>query len=481
MNGFRWLCVFGLVFSAGLSPGFAAQPDEELFLNQPGYVDEVFTDMAEAPSPPPVDRAPAPPPAATVYPETPSFPAAAAIACPEPCGCGSCACRACGCRACRCNLGEPWKLPQPCFLQQHNILLGGWIQQGITGNPQNPVDGFNGPVATNDLANQYQMNQLWLFLYKPVKTDGCGWDIGGRADVVYGTDWRFGDCYGLESRFDSNQSYYGLILPQFYGEIGYNDLSVRFGHYAAAFSYEQIPAPANFFYSHCYAMNGFSEPLLVTGVEASWQATDQLKITGGVNRGWMMFEDNNHHYDFLGGIKWSSQNKKTDVSFMVTTGPQDPAGEQNVFVYALVLQRKLSERLTYVIQNDVGFQDDGDPRNGNDAEWYDICQWLIYKINPCWSAGLRVEWFRDDDGARVAGVGNVIQSAKGWLGAPGFAGNFYEVTAGLNWRPHANFVFRPEIRYDWYQGTQNLAGDYPFDGGTKKDQLLLAVDMIFTY
>ena len=81
----------------------------------------------------------------------------------------------------------------------------------------------------------------------------------------------------------------------------------------------------------------------------------------------------------------------------------------------------------------------------------------------------------------MAGVGNVIGSDKRWRGAPGFAGNFYELTAGVNWRPHANFVFRPEIRYDWYDGTTNLANQLPFDNGTKDDQLLLAVDMIFTY
>jgi len=30
----------------------------------------------------------------------------------------------------------------------------------------------------------------------------------------------------------------------------------------------------------------------------------------------------------------------------------------------------------------------------------------------------------------------------------GFAGNFYNLTAGLNWTPHANIAVRPEVRYD---------------------------------
>ena len=86
---------------------------------------------------------------------------------------------------------QPWKLPQPCVLQQLGINVGGWVQQGLTLNADNPVDGFNGPVTTNDQSQQYQMNQAWVYFVKPTKTDGCGFDIGGRVDVVYGTDWRF--------------------------------------------------------------------------------------------------------------------------------------------------------------------------------------------------------------------------------------------------------------------------------------------------
>ena len=60
------------------------------------------------------------------------------------------------------------------------------------------------------------MNQLWLGWERPVKTDGCGWDIGGRIDLMYGSDWRYGDCYGLETNLDAPNHLYGFILPQFY-------------------------------------------------------------------------------------------------------------------------------------------------------------------------------------------------------------------------------------------------------------------------
>jgi hypothetical protein len=466
MNGFRWsiaiaAVVFGGVARAESGPGIDSYYYPTI---RPAQNAEDYVSLGTAPVPPPVVE-PNDPIASSVE-ETP---AAAA----QPCPCDNNGCRR------GCNLGEPWKLPQPCFLQQRGIVLGGWLQQGITGNTTHPSDGFNGPVATNDRAGEYEMNQLWFYLFRPTKTDGCGWDVGGRVDAIYGSDWRYGMCRGLESRFDDHDSLYGLVLPQFYGEVAYNDLTVRAGHYAAAFGYEQIPAPLNFFYSHSYMMS--NEPILVTGMDATYALNDRLKVFGGFNRGWMMFEDNNEDLDFLGGVKWNSCDKRTDIAFTVTTGPQDDAGVQNTFLYSLIFHRQITERLGYVLQNDVGNTEGGDPRTGSDAEWYAIAQYLFYKINPCWTAGLRFEWFRDDDGARVAGVGNWIGSDKGWTGAPGFAGNFYELTAGLNWRPHANFCLRPEIRYDWYDGTTNLANQLPYGGGSDKNQLLLAADLIFTY
>ncbi len=47
-----------------------------------------------------------------------------------------------------------WKLPQPQALQKWGINMGGWLQQGITLNPDYPADRFNGPESTNDRANE---------------------------------------------------------------------------------------------------------------------------------------------------------------------------------------------------------------------------------------------------------------------------------------------------------------------------------------
>lgn len=381
---------------------------------------------------------------------------------------------------------KPWKLPQPCMFQRMGIDMGGWVQQGITFNPDDPVDRFNGPLTTNDRANEYQLNQAWLYFVRPTKTDGCGWDLGGRVDVVYGTDWRFGQSTGLEDVFDSANNFYGLILPQFYAEVAYNDLTLKVGHFATMTSLEVIPAPLNFFYSHSYLMAGYFDPLLVTGFQADYKANDNWTIVGGMNNGWEKFRDPDETYNFLGGVKWASDSKRTSLSVMVDTGTQTGFMGNHVRTSVIsVLTHQFNDRLFYGGQVTVGEESHGSfVEPGDDAQWYGMEHLLTYKLNAKWSAGLRYEWVRDEDGARIAGIGNLLGTDRGWRGLPGFTGSFQDVSLGLNWRPNPNLVFRPEVRWDWYDGPANTTADppqLPFDHFTDRNQFTMAMDLVVTF
>jgi len=217
-------------------------------------------------------------------------------------------------------------------------------------------------------------------------------------------------------------------------------------------------------------------PQLVTGVLGEYKLSDQWTLQAGFHRGWSMFEDNNDDLDVMAGIKWVSENQKTSVNYAISNGAQDPLGVQNRFVYSLVLKQLLTERLQYVAVHNLGIEDDAVA--GQDAEWYGLNQYFLYTINERWSANTRVEWLRDDDGARIAGPGN-IPGVRAWDGR-GFAGDFFELTCGLLWKPHPNILVRPEIRWDWYQGPAGPTG-LPFNDGTKSNQFLFATDLIVTY
>ncbi len=158
--------------------------------------------------------------------------------------------------------------------------FGGWLRQSYTWNPQNPANRFNGPVTFTDRSNQYQMNQLYAYLKKDVDTDGCGVDVGGRVDVLYGTDARFTQALGLDDRAisDADSRFYKLAIPQMYASFGWNDLTVNIGHFYTIIGYETVMSPQNFFVTQSFLMQ-YGEPFTHTGVQATYKANDNWTLS----------------------------------------------------------------------------------------------------------------------------------------------------------------------------------------------------------
>jgi hypothetical protein len=359
----------------------------------------------------------------------------------------------------------------------------GWLAGGIMGNSQSPASEFNGVTTFPDQWHG-QFNQGYAIAEKTIDTGGCGWDWGGRVDALYGTDYIFTMASGLELRpegtpkWNSNPDY-GVALPQAYLELGYNDVSVKVGHFYTAHGYEVVPATGNFFYTHAYAMQ-YGEPFTHSGALAAWKASENLTLMGALVNGWDALDRVDDELMGIGGFTWTNGDNLT-VAYMYGYSIDEPT------TYGGLTPRHISTLVvtytqcdwTYVFQNDVGWQQEGTltGSTANDpfasAEWYGINQYLFYEINDCWKAGMRLEWFRDDDGVRVGGIrpGQTIPTS-------GFAGNFYNLSAGLNWSPHANIMLRPEVRYDWYDGDAAIGGIEPFDDGTRTDQLLYGLDLI---
>jgi len=379
---------------------------------------------------------------------------------------------------------------------RRGFTLGGWIDQGDTVSAFHSADRFHGPVGFNDRDGEYQLNQLWVYAERPVDTSGRGWDIGGRVDLMYGTDHRFLMSRGLEVERNlddkwNEERFYGLAMPQLYADVAYNDLTVRMGHFLTIVGYETITAPDNFFYSHSYSML-YGEPFTHTGLLASYRPSDRITISGGFDRGWNNWEDNNDKLSFLGGAAWTSCDEATSVSFAVSSGPYDNAGELNRVMYSIVFAQQISQRLLWVLQHDYGLDNDGARDLGGgvveNAEWYGISQYFVYNMTPIWDLGVRVEWFSDDDGTRVGGIG----VPHGWALGPnvgpdspynqlGWAGDFFEVSLGLNWKPCPNIVARPECRWDWYRGPRDGLNRLPYDTGHRWNQFTFGTDIIVTF
>ena len=409
-------------------------------------------------------------------------------------------CTTCEAPACEEEECEPWHL----FCQKEcGWNFYGWANGGIMANAHNPADHFNGPVTFAD-RDYGQFNQLYGVLENTIDTGGCGWDLGGRVDILFGSDYVFTQATGLELHDDGSPhwnartgggfSEYGLALPQFYAEVGYNDLAVKLGHFYTVLGYEVVPAVGNFFYTHAYTMQ-YGEPFTHTGALAAWKYSDTTTLNAGIVNGWDHFDREVDTGAGIFGFTWADEDAGRSLAANIILSPNEPiafgpnAGLlTNRNAYSVVFQQTFGccDEWQYVFQHDYGWQHDANAvpvAGASTAEWYGINQYLFYTINDCWKAGARFEWFRDDDGARVTGLRN----PNNFIFGDAYAGNFFEMSAGLNYTPHTNWTIRPEIRYDWFDGVKVAEGGTgpvvggPFRGGSGVDQLLFGFDVIATF
>lgn len=374
-------------------------------------------------------------------------------------------------------------------LEDRDVYTYGWIEYGLGAN--NWGAPFNGPVTLGDRSWQGQLNQLYFVTER--EADGSvGWDVGGRVDLLFGTDYFYTtalgfDAYPLQPLGIENVASwgfskdYGLAMPQLFADVAYRNVNLRFGHFYSILGFEQVPAIGNFFYSHAFSMQ-FS-PFTFTGFLGSWQPTEEATFFGGITTGWNNFFDGqpmtgdfailNPNYpgagstaSFLGGINLESSDKTQTLSIMTTTGNEvttisrDPADGSlvgNRTLVSTVYTNRLSDKLIYVFQNDNAWQFNANVSPGNAgqqpglAQWYSFVNYLFWQFRPKWEAGVRLEYFRDNNGYIIsAPLRNESQLGNPGYWTEGFAGSFWELTFGLNWYPNNNWVIRPELRYDWF-------------------------------
>ena len=399
------------------------------------------------------------------------------------------------------------------FLLNRGIETYGFIDVGIGTNAWGAD--WNGPITFNDRAWQGQMNQLYLINERILKEDQLS--LGGRVDLLYGTDYIYTTATGFDGGWNDTNGgnrYYGLAMPQLYGEVGTQALNVKFGHFYTLIGYEVVPAIGNFFYTHAYTMQ-YGEPFTHTGVLATWNPNDQLSIIGGITNGWdnwdnglptlqaNPFPGSTSNASFLGAVTFSSSDGSQALTLANSSGNElaaesivtpNTAFVGNRTVTSIVYSNEFTDKLTYVYQSDFGYQAyaGGDSpfyyetqgQQPGSAYWYGVNQYLFYNFTDYLIGGLRLEWFRDNNGTRVQ-----YGLRDGSPEATGFAGNFWAMTWGLNYLVGNNLVIRPELRYDWFSqdlGNAALGVGLPFGKtagglGTQSDQFYGGCDIIWQF
>jgi hypothetical protein len=328
--------------------------------------------------------------------------------------------------------------------------IGGWSNIAWYDNNIPLSQATDDLLSFDDLPDQLNLAQQWLYIGRTV--DGSnGLDIGGRVDVLYGTDAQKSQAFGNPKAGVRNTGFYdasldhgvyGWAFPQAYLEVASGDIATKVGHFMTPIGYEVINAPGNFFHSHSYTMFN-SEPFTHTGFLTTYSGLESLTLYGGWTAGWDTgFTNLNGGSNFLGGFSWTITEGLT-FTYLNTYGNfgwRDGGGD-NSYSHSMVLIADLTDKLQYIAQSDM-IRTDNFPTSNFDT--VGLNQYLIYKWSDLLGLGARGEWWKAD------GV------------------SFYEATSGVNINVLDNLVFRPEYRQDWAPGI-----------GLDEDTW--AIDAIFTY
>ncbi len=376
-------------------------------------------------------------------------------------------------------------------MQKRGDSFYGWLQQGFTGNFASPRDRINYGANFNWRSNDYRLNQTYFVFENTLKHEDQA-NVGYRVDFVTGHDAPYLVANGLFSDltgFDPTSGFgvagpasfrqmnrVGIDLPQFYLAahlphfLTEKGIDLRVGKFYTLLGREVYPAKDTDFYSRTFE-NVVGTAYTHTGVLTTIHATDTLDLILGIVRGWDVFEDNNNRVTYLNAVIWNSCDKRCNWTTVMTTGPEQFRNNGN---YRTVITSYLTVLLgshnqwQLVTGGLFGYEANAalDPATGirNDAEWYDYSVHLFYTVDPHLILGLRGEWFRDDDGTRTA-----------YFQRPGFAASFYNLTAGVTYKPYQNLRFRPELRCDWTPDAR------PFNDQRDKFQVTAAFDVIWEF
>lgn len=312
----------------------------------------------------------------------------------------------------RCQLGEVQRIFQP---TSSGLTVGGFSQIGY-----HTRDSLN----FNDREDKLNLHQTWLYVDRAA--DPCaGRNFGFRVDGLYGIDGQelqaignspTGAPTGWDNSWDHGS--YGFALPQAYLEYDNSETSLRLGRFLSPIGFESVPSVENFFYSRTWART-YSEPFSHTGVLLQRSTRPGLTTFAGATLGWnSAFENTDNGFNLLTGLNYVASDR---VTLGLAGSMGDTGYRGSGVIQTATAQVRLTDRVLWGLQ--------GDFVNLQSNDELGLTNYLFYCHSACLSLGTRLEWWKSD---QLFG-----SSASTW-GA----------TTGINWRPHANVVIRPEFRVD---------------------------------
>ena len=374
------------------------------------------------------------------------------------------------------------------WMDDHDLSLYGYAQGSYTYNFNRPKNGIN-DLRLFDFKNErFLLNQVDLTFEKVVDMSKPGWNVGFRVEGIFGSDSAtmqsnglnpYGGSAGMnhspENQFTLLQAYADVLVP-----VG-SGLLVRVGKFFTLLGYESYlpivgPGSVNFF-SRDYIFN-FGLPFTQSGVLATYKfgREKNIAVTAGFTRGWdQATRDVNGAIDFTGSVNWIVNDKFTFL-YSDSTGPQGTKNGDWRHVSDVCLYYKPDPKgpLLFGGNGIIGWESRAAAGN-RDAWWYAFAGFGSYKLNDNFTAKIRAEVFRDEEGVRFFNTNGQM-----------FGNNVtaYEVTVGMDVIPlpkdkvWSNFILRPEVRVDF---ANRSIFDISGGGKGKSNQVTFGIDAVFNF
>jgi opacity protein-like surface antigen len=372
--------------------------------------------------------------------------------------------------------GQAWK--------DSRIKIYGWGELGA-----------NASTSTQSLApagypihpNRIELDQLTFRIERlpdTVQKDHVDW--GFNVTNVYGLDYRYTIMKGIfsDQLLNKNRAY-GYDVPTFYGELYFpqiaEGMNVRVGRYLSVPDIETQMAPGNYLYTH--SLLYIFDPFTQIGVVNTVKLNSQWLIQFGVHAGndVAIWEKGDAKFTPMACVRWTSKDNNDSLYPCINSINNGKYAYDNIQMFVATWSHKFSTTWNmqteayYTYQRDVPSVSGPLPIEPNTSgavcpagqitcfapDWA-VVNYQNFKITKTDYFVVRNEYFDDTRGQRTGTQTKYSTHGIGWS-------HWFNV-----WGENTA-LFRPEMRYEH-------SYDAPaYNLGTKKDQWILAADVILLY
>lgn len=375
--------------------------------------------------------------------------------------------------------GEGWK--------NTGIQIYGWANVGFNVSTSDKPGYANAPAAYSGRPNTIQADQEVLYVERQPNTEQTDhFDWGFRVAALYGTDYRFTTAKGVfsEQLLKHNREY-GFDPVMLYADLYFphvaNGMDVRIGRYISLPDIEAQLAPNNYTYSHsltytydCYTQSGINTTtklnnhwMLQAGISAGCEAVPwtrpDSRPTGNACLGYTWKEGGDNLYLCANSISDAKYSYNNLSAYYLTwyhkiNGSWHTATE-SWYQYEKQTPNVLNPAAAPLLET-----------NANGA----ICATAVQLtcLAPEWAVVNYVEkQFSKHDYLTIRN--EYMDDMRGQR--TGFKTKYTEHLIGWGHWIGTTVLVRPELRFD-------RSYDMPaYDNGTKRNQLMLAGDLIYFF